>query len=96
MSKEGTLLDKYLEGIQCYIKGENRDKFMRELHKIPNVTEEFEKLLKQNPKWCEVARNTSVQCYLDVNSIKVKKRGEPNRMTLLIFESGQQPVIKIY
>lgn len=92
-------IDAYLTNIKSYLYSSaldaEREDFVKRIHSIPNVEEQFTKLAEAMPNWIELANGTAPMYYLEKVSLEMDYPKKHDELFLCIFEMGKQPVIKI-
>lgn len=90
MEKKSSILSKYLDGIQNYLEFENdteREKFLRELYKVPNVEQQFQEQMSR--EWRELAKNIRPKFFLEEDRAYT---GRENAIKLYIYNIVKSPV----
>lgn len=92
-------IDAYLDTIQSYLyptaSDAEREDFVKRIHSIPNVEEQFAMLAEGTPKWIELANGRAPKYYLYKVVLEPGFPPKPDELSLCIFDMGEQPVIKI-
>ena len=76
-------LKKCLQIITPYTESDRKDSFIKELKKIPNVEEEFQRLFRLDREWRELIKKKSPQFCL------VKNNTDQPYLRLRIFDTLQ-------
>lgn len=91
-------LEDFLCNIQPFLKYENFERFHKELLKIPDLEESFQKELAQNEKWLDTALKSCDENGFHVSFLldhMPTNQPKCNELALLNFCMGTVPTIKV-